>query len=99
LLALIPPGCSGCRAEVEAATAAASLVGVDVTVVEETSLEIQGSSLIWRADVAELYDAKISLQLVLMGKNGVITARGDTSEALLSALAELAPDAAGTPIS
>jgi peroxiredoxin len=99
LLVLIPPGCRDCTAQVEAASLAAGQVGVEVAVIAEEYADGQHASLLWREDVASLYDATISLQLILMGQNGVITVRGDTSDALLSALAELTPDAAGTPTS
>ena len=100
LLALIPPGCSSCEGEVEAASLAAQPAGVEVAIVAENPPIGQGTPLVWRDDVATLFDADISFQLVLVSQNGVITARGDTSEALQSALAELTPnEAAGTPIS
>ncbi len=100
LLALIPPGCSSCEGEVEAASLAAQPAGVEVAIVAESPPIGQGTPLVWRDDVATLFDADSSFQLVLVSQNGVITARGDTSEALQSALAELTPnEAAGTPIS
>lgn len=100
LLALAPPGCADCAGRLSEAVAAADSAGVTVVVVAADGLG-DGLNLVWRDDVGELFLASSSLELVLIGQDGVITARAESGAELQRALdsAGFVAAAAGTPTS
>ena len=100
LLALAPPGCGDCASTLSEAVAAAESAGVTVVVVAADGPG-DGLSLVWRDDVGELFLASSSLELVLIGQDGVSAARAEARAELQLALdsAGFVAAAAGTPTS